>query len=283
METLSWSGRRGRRHARRASQGNTRNGGWFGGAQSAPELPLDTSGTDRGRLRNSDRGLGAQRVPGSHHLLNHEVNARYASAALNNGTLDIPVLLIGAAYDQVADIRSPSALDPMRESCTDFSEVIVAAGHWLQLEAEEKPRPATPRPRSSPPARPIAATVVRGPSTPVADCPVTSAGLAWPGRGCRTVPWHGTARLRDLRCVAAVARQARMLRSPKLQCESGRTARGSSRPRLRAPASGGHPSQSSTGRDNWAVTEVYGHGVVAMGGVNVVKPSGYSVGKGIWE
>jgi hypothetical protein len=44
-----------------------------------------------------------------------------------------------------------------------------------------------------------------------------------------------------LRCVAAVARQARMLRSPKLQCESGRTARGSSRPRLRAPASGGIP------------------------------------------
>jgi hypothetical protein len=34
------------------------------------------------------------------------------------------------------------------------------------------------------------------------------------------------------------------------KCESGRTARGSSRPRLRAPASGGHPSQSSTGRDN---------------------------------
>jgi hypothetical protein len=110
-----------------------------------------------------------------------------------------------------------------------------------ELEAEEKPRPATPRPRSSPPARPIAAAVVRGPSTPVADCPATSAGLAWPGRGCRTVPWHGTARLRDLRCVAAVARQARMLRSPKLQCESGRTARGSSRPRLRAPASGGIP------------------------------------------
>jgi hypothetical protein len=31
------------------------------------------------------------------------------------------------------------------------------------------------------------------------------------------------------------------------------------------------------------VTEVCGHGVVAMGGVNVVKPSGYSVGKGIWQ
>ena len=32
-----------------------------------------------------------------------------------------------------------------------------------------------------------------------------------------------------------------------------------------------------------AVTEVCGHGVVAMGGVNVVKPWGYSVGKGIWQ
>ena len=43
----------------------------------------------------------------TNYYLNHEVHARYASAALNNGTLDIPVLFIGAAYDQVADIRSP--------------------------------------------------------------------------------------------------------------------------------------------------------------------------------
>src|ERR1700730_18752804 len=41
--------------------------------------------------------------------------------------------------------------------------------------------------------------------------------LAWPGRGCRTVPWHGTARLRDLRCVAAVARKGRRVRAPELQ------------------------------------------------------------------
>ena len=40
-----------------------------------------------------------------------------------------------------------------------------------------------------------------------------------------------------------------MLRSLKLQCQSGRPALGSSRLRLRTPASAGHPSQSSTGRD----------------------------------
>ena len=38
--------------------------------------------------------------------------------------------------------------------------------------------------------------------------------------------------------------------SPKLQCESGRPARGSSRPTLRTPASARHPLQSSTGRDS---------------------------------
>ena len=40
-----------------------------------------------------------------------------------------------------------------------------------------------------------------------------------------------------------------MRRSPEWQCESGRTALGSFRPRLRTPASAGHPAQSSTGRD----------------------------------
>ena len=34
-------------------------------------------------------------------------------------------------------------------------------------------------------------------------------------------------------------------------------------------------------RSDGAVTKVCGHGVVAMDGVNVVKPLGYSVGKGI--
>jgi hypothetical protein len=91
------------------------------------------------------------------------------------------------------------------------------------------------------------------------SCHISGIGLAgtWvrnSGRG------NGTARLRDLRCVAAVARQARMLRSPKLQCESGRTARGSSRPRLRAPASGGHPSQCSTGRDRCCCCDGWSNG-----------------------
>ena len=41
----------------------------------------------------------------------------------------------------------------------------------------------------------------------------------------------------------------RLILSPKLQGESGRPGLGSSRPRLRTPASAGHFAQPSTGRD----------------------------------
>jgi hypothetical protein len=45
----------------------------------------------------------------------------------------------------------------------------------------------------------------------------------------------------------------------------------------------GIPRNLQLDETDGAVTEVCGYGVVAMDGVNVVKPSGYSVGKGIWE
>ena len=81
----------------------TRDGGWFGGPSS--------------------------------YYLNHEVNARYADAAPGGPVLRLPVLFVGADYDQVADLSSPSALDAMRSTCPDLTEVTVPAGHWLQLEA----------------------------------------------------------------------------------------------------------------------------------------------------
>ena len=58
-------------------------------------------------------------------------------------------------------------------------------------------------------------------------------------RGCRTVPPVRPG-LREL-AECCSARPARLRRSPELQCQSGRPALGSSRPRLRTPASGGIP------------------------------------------
>src|SRR6476659_4160146 len=80
------------------------------------------------------------------------------------------------------------------------------------------------------------------------------------------------------------SRLAEWLAAPKSQGISGQIARGSSKRRWRTSARARYLSQSSTGRDSdGAVAEVCGHGVVAMDGVNVVKPSGYSVGKSICD
>src|SRR5260370_29777141 len=51
--------------------------------------------------------------------------------------------------------------------------------------------------------------------------------------------------------LPAAATRLAELQSPKLQGKCGQFALGLSRPKLRTPASGRHPSQSSTGRDSW--------------------------------
>jgi hypothetical protein len=69
------------------------------------------------------------------YYLNHDVNARYAGAAPGGYVLRVPVLFVGAAYDQVADLDSPTMLDAMRSTCPNLTEAVVPAGHWLQMEA----------------------------------------------------------------------------------------------------------------------------------------------------
>src|SRR6185503_7783327 len=61
-------------------------------------------------------------------------------------------------------------------------------------------------------------------------------------RACRGVGAEQGRRygLHGLALRAAAAGHARMVRSPKLQCKSRRPALGSSRPRLRTPASAAH-------------------------------------------
>lgn len=114
----------------------TVNGGWFGGADSAPDLPLDTavlSPDDYAELTASLARNGFHGPTG--YYLNHRANAAYADSAINGGRLGMPVLFIGAAYDPVADITSPAALLSVRQSCTDLTEMTIPAGHWLHLEA----------------------------------------------------------------------------------------------------------------------------------------------------
>jgi soluble epoxide hydrolase / lipid-phosphate phosphatase len=114
----------------------TRDGGWFGGAPSAPDAPLSTTvltERDFEELASAFTRNGFGGPTG--YYLNHEVNARYADAAPGGRVLRLPVLFVGAAYDQTADLRAPTALDAMRSTCPNLTEATVPAGHWLQMEA----------------------------------------------------------------------------------------------------------------------------------------------------
>lgn len=114
----------------------TANGGWFGGADRAPDLPLDTAVLTAGDHAELTASLARNGFHGpTAYYLNHRANAGYADQAVHGGALAMPVLFIGAAYDAVADLTSHSMLLPMRQLCADLTEAIVPAGHWLHLEA----------------------------------------------------------------------------------------------------------------------------------------------------
>jgi soluble epoxide hydrolase / lipid-phosphate phosphatase len=114
----------------------TRDGGWFGGAPSAPDAPLSSTVLTERDFAELTEALARNGFNGpTGYYLNHEVNARFADAAPGGHALRLPVLFVGADYDVVADLRSPTALDAMRSTCLDLTEATVPTGHWLQLEA----------------------------------------------------------------------------------------------------------------------------------------------------
>jgi soluble epoxide hydrolase / lipid-phosphate phosphatase len=95
----------------------SRDGGWFGGAPSAPDKPLSSTVLTERDFAELTGALTRNGFGGpTGYYLNHEVNARYAGAAPGGRVLRLPVLFIGAAYDQVADLSSPTALDAMRST-----------------------------------------------------------------------------------------------------------------------------------------------------------------------
>lgn len=111
------------------------NGGWFGPAHRAPQLPRDPavlSEEDYETLveaftRNGFTGPDAW-------YLNGRANAEHAEEAPNHGKLGLPVLFVHAAWDNVCDTVLTRFADPMRADCSDLSEVVVDAGHWVAQE-----------------------------------------------------------------------------------------------------------------------------------------------------
>lgn len=113
------------------------NGGWFGPAREAPDIPRDSNVISEEELivyadaltRNGFFGPNA-------YYMNHDANEGYANEALNTGYLDMPVLFLGARYDYVCECFNSTLAEPMRLRCRNLNEVTVYSGHWM---AQEQP------------------------------------------------------------------------------------------------------------------------------------------------
>ena len=53
---------------------------------------------------------------------------------MQGGRLDMPVLFLHAAYDYTCATVDGRFAEPMRQSCTDLTEVVVSTGHWMAQE-----------------------------------------------------------------------------------------------------------------------------------------------------
>lgn len=127
--TAKWVGRPAR------SADVVANGGWFGPARRAPQVPRDDlllppadfATVVNALARNGFRGPDAWYV-------NDEANIAYAAMAPDGGRLSLPVLMVHATWDGICDTVHSRLADPMRAHCAALTEVTVDAGHEVMLE-----------------------------------------------------------------------------------------------------------------------------------------------------
>jgi pimeloyl-ACP methyl ester carboxylesterase len=114
-----------------------RDGGWFGGAGRAPDLPMDADVLAPEDFSKYVAALenGGFFGPNAWYM-NHGRNRDYAFRARNGGTLSLPVLFLHGEYDYTCETLRSRLAEPMRRDCIDLTEVTVRSGHWM---AQEKP------------------------------------------------------------------------------------------------------------------------------------------------
>ena len=114
-----------------------RNGGWFGGAAAAPDLPRDPDILSEEEYRAYAAALRRNGFFGPDSwYMNHTANAAYGARAVNGGGLDMPALFLAAEYDYICETVTSRLAEPMRAQCRDLTEYVIPGGHWL---AQEKP------------------------------------------------------------------------------------------------------------------------------------------------
>lgn len=110
-------------------------GGWFGPAHVAPDVPLDTSiltQSDLAAYVNAYQRTGFFGVDSLY--MNDADNVAYADEAVNNGVLEMPVLFLPANYDYINDTEGTNLMNPMKEKCRRLTINKIESGHWMQHE-----------------------------------------------------------------------------------------------------------------------------------------------------
>ncbi len=116
----------------------SKQGGWFGGLDEAPDVPIDERVISEAELNVYAEGLQRNGFFGPNSwYMNHEANAAYFKTAVNGAKLDLPALFLAARYDTVCESVNSRLTEPMREKCSNLTESIIDSGHWI---AQEKPR-----------------------------------------------------------------------------------------------------------------------------------------------
>jgi pimeloyl-ACP methyl ester carboxylesterase len=114
-----------------------RDGGWFGGAGRAPEVPLDTNVLGEPEFHAYVAALERNGFFGPDSwYMNADRNVAFAANVRNGGKLGLPVLFLHGEYDYTCETVESRLAEPMREDCSDLMEVVVQSGHWM---AQEKP------------------------------------------------------------------------------------------------------------------------------------------------
>ncbi len=113
------------------------NGGWFGPARRAPDMPLDTRVISQADADVFSESLARNGFFGPNSwYMNAANNLAYAQKARANWRLMMPVLFLHARYDYVCATAGTRLSEPMRAACADYADAIVDTGHWM---AQEKP------------------------------------------------------------------------------------------------------------------------------------------------
>ena len=112
-------------------------GWWFGGADQAPDLPLDHDVLTEEDLHRYAASLRANGFFGPvSWYMNHGRNTEFAGKAPDAGKLRLPVLFLHGDFDYTCETMTSRLAEPMRSACENLTEGVVQSGHWM---AQEKP------------------------------------------------------------------------------------------------------------------------------------------------